>query len=495
MIVAEPVSLGPGKVSVPDSPPTSYHEKDVEKDVLAREESASEDEAVVYIVDPEAERKLIRRLDIRIIPASMYIYVLCFLDRSNVGNAKILNADTGDSLAQSLHISNNEYNTALMVFFIAYAIFQVPSNYMLKKLYPSRWMAFLMTGWGGTTMILAAVKDLPSLTGVRFLLGAFEAGLFAGIVYFLTFWYKPRERSLRIALISACATLGGGFGGSIAFGVGRLNRAMGLEGWRWLVLIEGAPTCASAILVYFLFPDYPETVSWLSPTERELAINRIKGVASLGHSKIYWAQTKATLLDWRLWFHYLIFVAVSVPFSSISLFAPTIVAGLGFEGLDAQLFTVPPYAIGFVVTVVVAWICDRYEKWSWGAVASFIIASVSFFIQGAIAATAFKTRYGMLCIGSSFSYASIPPLLTWLTANLRSTSAITLAVALNVTLGTIGQIIGVYIYKGDEAPGYPTGHFTNAGALLVCTAVTLFLKVVYTRRNRHLTAGERPWRT
>ncbi|TFY78685.1 hypothetical protein EWM64_g5329 [Hericium alpestre] len=423
------------------SPTPSTSDVDVEKVVISHENVVSE-ESSVYIVDLAAERRLVRRLDVRIIPASMFIYVLCFLDRSNIGNARILNADTGDALVQTTHITSLQYNQALMVFFVAYAIFQTPSNYMLKKFYPSRWLAFLMMGWGGTTMILAAAKDFAGLTGIRLLLGSFEAGLFAGILYFLTFWYKPRERSVRIALIAASATLGGGFGGSIAFGVGLLNRVRGLQGWRWLFLIEGAPTCASAILVWFFFPDYPETVSWLSPAERELAINRIKGVASLGQSKISWADTKATLLDYRLYLHYLVFVSVSVPFSSVSLFAPTIVSGLGFEGLNAQLFTVPPYAVAFVVTVIVAWISDRYGIWSWGSFASLVLSGVSFLVQGALPPTAFKARYVMLCAAASFSYACNAPLITWMSVNLRNTSAMTLAIALNVTLGTIGQIIG-----------------------------------------------------
>ena len=146
---------------------------------------------------------------------------------------------------------------------------------------------------------------------------------------------------------------GGAFGGAVAYGVGHLNRAHGLEAWRWLFIIEGAPSCACAILVWLFYPDFPETATWLSETERELAINRIKGVSSLGHAKITWAQAKETLLDWRLYLHYFVYISVSVPFSSISLFAPTIVSGLGYEGLRAQLFTVPPYAIAFVVSVLI----------------------------------------------------------------------------------------------------------------------------------------------
>ena len=104
---------------------------------------------------------------------------------------------------------------------------------------------------------------------------------------------------------------GGAFGGSIAFGVGQLNQARGLEGWRWLFIIEGAPSCACAICAWLFYPDFPETVSWLSGKERDLVTSRIRGVASLGHAKITWTETRETLLDWRLYLHFLVWAFVS----------------------------------------------------------------------------------------------------------------------------------------------------------------------------------------
>ncbi|KAI0804655.1 MFS transporter [Irpex lacteus] len=447
----------------------------------------------VYVVDELEEKRLVRRIDMRLVPTSMFIYLLCFLDRSNIGNAKVLNSNTGDSLVQKLDISNQQYLVALMIFVVAYTIFETPSNYMLKKFRPSRWIATLMLGWGIMTMVLGAVHSFAPLVVVRFLLGAFEAGLFPGMIYCLTFWYKQDERALRAALILACATLGGAFGGAVAYGVGHLNRVHGLEAWRWLFIIEGAPSCACAVLVWFFYPDFPETANWLSERERDLAINRIKGVSSLGHEKITWEQAKETLLDWRLYLHYLVYISISVPFSSISLFAPTIVAGLGYEGLRAQLFTVPPYAIAFVITVLVSWQSDKRGARAYGACISLLIAGICFLLQGALPAHAFKARYGLLCVAVSFSFACIPPLLSWLTANLHNTGASTLAVPLNVSIGQLGQIVGVYIFKTSEAPGYPTGHYTNAAFLIEGAIVVLILRYVYVRRNQRLEEGERRW--
>lgn len=198
-----------------------------------------------------------------------------------------------------------------MVFLVAYAVFEVPSNYLLKKLSPSRWISFLMFSWGAVTMCLGATSSFAGVTTVRFILGMFEAGLFPGLVYYLTFWYRTDERSIRVAFILASATLAGAFGGAIAFGVGHMNGTGGLSAWRWLFILEGIPSCLSSVLVFFFLPDYPETVKWLGEEERKLARSRLAVEGSHGDGKgMTWEEAKETLMERRLYAHY----AVSDPF-------------------------------------------------------------------------------------------------------------------------------------------------------------------------------------
>lgn len=145
----------------------------------------------------DAEKKLLWKQDLRIVPLSAGIYFLCFLDRANIGNAKVLNSSTRDDMQHTTGMSNYQFNIALMVFLVAYALFEVPSNILLKKLRPSRWLAFLMFCWGAMTICMGATHSFASVTAVRFLLGMFEAGLFPGLIYYLTFWYRHGERSVR----------------------------------------------------------------------------------------------------------------------------------------------------------------------------------------------------------------------------------------------------------------------------------------------------------
>jgi sugar phosphate permease len=133
------------------------------------------------VTTAEAEKALVRRQDLRIIPLSAAIYFLCYMDRSNIGNAKIMNSTTHNDLLTETGMTNYQYTIALMIFLVAYGLFEVPSNILLKKLRPSRWIAFLMFSWGAITIGLGGATNFGTITGVRFLLGVFEAGLFPGL--------------------------------------------------------------------------------------------------------------------------------------------------------------------------------------------------------------------------------------------------------------------------------------------------------------------------
>ncbi|ORY71419.1 major facilitator superfamily domain-containing protein [Pseudomassariella vexata] len=436
-----------------------------------------------------SEQALRWKQDKRIIPLSAGIYFLCYLDRSNIGNAKIMNHSTGDDLMTETGMSNFEYTIALMVFLVAYGLFEVPSNILLKRLRPSRWIAFLMFGWGALTMGLGGVKSYAAVTVVRFLLGVFEAGLFPGLVYYLTFWYKTEERSIRVAFILASATLAGAFGGAIAFGIGHMNQAAGLSAWRWLFIIEGAPSCLSAVAVWFILPDYPEDAKWLTAEERDLAVHRLRLEGSKGMAKaMSWPDAKATLVDWRLWGHYVVYFGISTPFSSLSLFTPSITAGLGYVDLQAQLMTVPPYAVAYIVQILTSWSADHFNARGLHSAAMATIGAVGFLASAVLPADAYAHRYGCLIVAASGAFSCIPPLLGWLSSNIFSTASVGLAIALNIGLGGApGQIVGVWIYKANEAKaGYPTGHWTNAALLFMVAAGCVILRLYYGFRNRKI---------
>lgn len=345
-----------------------------------------------------------------------------------------------------------------------------------------------MFGWGACSMGLAGAHNFGTVTGVRFVLGIFEAGLFPGLVYYLTFWYKTEERSIRVAFILASATLAGAFGGAIAYGVGHINEVHGLSAWRWLFIIEGIPSCLSAFFVLFFLPDFPETANWLSSEERALSLQRLRVEGSKGlQESQWWRDVKVTLFDPRLWFHYAIYFGISCPFSSLSLFTPSITAGLGYKDLQAQLMTVPPYAVAYVVQILVSWSADHFNARGLHSAAAAAVGACGFLASAVLPVDAYAHRYGCLIVASAGAFACIPPLLGWLSSNIFSTASIGFAIALNIGLGAAGQILGTWIYTAKQADiGYPTGHWTNAGLLFFVAVSCIFLRIYYGWQNKKL---------
>lgn len=276
--------------------------------------------------------------------------------------------------------------------------------------------------------------------------------------------------------------------GAIAYGVGHMRDVAGISAWRWLFILEGIPSCLSSVLVWFILPDFPEEATWLSPREKEIAAARLISEGSKGDAKpLDWNTAKATLTDYRLWAHYAIYFGISAPFSSLSLFTPTITAGLGYENLRAQLMTVPPYAVAYVVSILCSWSSDHFNARALHSAIFSTIGAAGFMASALLPADAFHARYGCLIVAASGAFSCIPPLLGWLSSNMHSTAAAGLAIALNVSFGAPGQIVGVWIYKADEkAKGYPTGHWTNAGLLFFVAFGCLGLRFYYRWRNARM---------
>ena len=139
-------------------------------------------------------------------------------------------------------------------------------------------------------------------------------GMYPGLVFYLTFWYRPEERSLRIATFLANASLAGAFGGSIAYGVGHMNGVAGMTGWQWLFIIEGIPSCVFAVVILMFLPDWPESAKFLSTEEKALAADRMKLCGSKGSDKaMTWVDARSTLMEWRLYAHYLVSTPPALP--------------------------------------------------------------------------------------------------------------------------------------------------------------------------------------
>jgi hypothetical protein len=187
-----------------------------------------------------------------------------------------------------------------------------------------------------------------------------------------------------------------------------------------------------------------------------------------------------------------VYFGISAPFSSLSLFTPSITSGLGYGALRAQLMTVPPYAVAYVVTLYASWSADRFNARAVHSAIFSTVGAVGFLASAVLPADAYLHRYGCLIVATSGAFACIPPLLGWLSSNMHTTASAGLAIALNISWGAPGQIVGVWIYKADEKQkGYPTGHWTNAALLLFVAAGCMGLRFYYQRCNKRMHLGGR----
>lgn len=180
--------------------------------------------------DPREERRLLRKVDWNVLPIPTLLYLVSFLDRSNIGNAKL------EGLTKDLGISNDAYLWTLTIYFFGYVLFEIPSNIVLKRFSPSSWLPTLMIAWGIVGVTMGLVHNFAGLLVTRFFLGLTEAGLFPGVVYYLSMWYARDEQHYRVSLFFSAASLSGAFGSVLAFAIGKMDGIGGKAGWSWVCL-------------------------------------------------------------------------------------------------------------------------------------------------------------------------------------------------------------------------------------------------------------------
>ncbi|KAK7911517.1 hypothetical protein PG985_013998 [Apiospora marii] len=449
------------------------HEEFVDSENMTNPKSQHE-YAEAYVADTEEERKLVRKIDLYILPTMWVMYLLSYMDRTNIGNAKIAGMD------KELDLTSDRYSIVLVVFFIGYVLWEVPSNMILARTKPSIFLPAIMFLWGCATIGMAFIQTYESLIGLRVVVGLLESGFAPGMLLLLSSWYKPDEQARRFGVYISAAILSGAFGGLIAGSITNgLDGAHGLAGWRWLFIVEGAATAGWSIVASFILMDFPANTKRLSEAERELAIRRLMVDPSRfdggqdGPKLSHFQALKVALTDWKVWLFVVGYMAV-VGSSTLSYFYPTLVAGLGYSTVNAQYMTIPIYVAAFVVTIVVVFYMDKYPRWR-GLVLGCCMGVACLCSIITCAVYDFKARYALLVImasglwasnGLSLAYASST--FTTMTAEVRGIS-----LAFVNAMGNLAQIYGSYLFPSKDSPKYLMGFGVISG--LCFTGVVSYL--------------------
>ncbi|KAF8826717.1 hypothetical protein HHX47_DHR5000659 [Lentinula edodes] len=222
------------------------------------------------IVDYERKmtRRVLWKLDCHVLPPLALLWLANFIDRSNVGNARIAGLET------DTHLHGNQFNTVLAVFYVSYMLVEMPSNWILKKLGANRWLPIIVCAWGIVTTLTGLVHNLGGILAIRIVLGACEGGLLPGMILYLSTIYKRHELQLRVGIFYASASLSGAFGGLLATAILKMDGIGGLAGWRWIFILEGICTILFCLVAAIYLPADIASARFLTTEEREFAVAR-----------------------------------------------------------------------------------------------------------------------------------------------------------------------------------------------------------------------------
>ncbi|KAF8479373.1 putative MFS nicotinic acid transporter Tna1 [Gautieria morchelliformis] len=387
---------------------------------------------------------------------------LRFLDRVNIGQARLA------GLEKDLGLRGNQYDIALTIFFVSYVAFELPSNLVLKKLKPPRWICFLMVSWG--------------------ILQVCVSGLFPGLNFLFTTWYTRKELNSRVSIFFSGATLAGAFGGILAFGIRHMAGVGGKDGWAWIFILEGLLTVVCAIPALWLVQDFPQYSNLLSPQERAKWLHRLnisQGVtnAPLPFSK---AQVVRALTDWKTYVYGTIYLSIGQPFYSLSLFVPSIIAALGFTNASANLLSAAPYTIGTVVTLLVAYISDRYSIRAPVIIVMMLLSIVGYTILLCDVSPAAK--FVAVFITVAGVNPAIPTAITFVGNNFGPMYTRATVLGVFFSMGNAAGIISSNVYPIGDAPRYIRGHAIALGfsclTIVLCAFMTFYNMRENARRDR-----------
>ncbi|KAG0018965.1 hypothetical protein BGZ81_009981 [Podila clonocystis] len=382
----------------------------------------------LFLPDRETEERIVKKLDWNLLPLLGILYLFSYLDRVNIGNARLF------GLEEAVHLTDSQYNM------------------------------------GSISLSLAWVTSFTGLTIMRFALGLAEAGFVPGVLYYITLFYKRSEQSFRIAIFLCFNILAGAFGGLLAAAISHLSGKLGLQGWQWIFVIEAIPTILLAVVTWFVMTPSPSTAKFLTTDERIYASNRILMECDvLPTANASWRQTREALTDYRIWLICLANMSLHMPSSGVVLFLPSLIKDMGFTATTAQLLTVPPYLLAAAFSLVMPWWSDRIRVRGFFVMTIPFIALAGFIVLAAAPWTWVPT--GAI-------------LVSWLTNNCVGHTKRATALAMLVSTGSLASVAGTQVYRAPDRPRYQYGNLVMAISIVLLIILAIIIRLVFSKDNR-----------
>lgn len=421
--------------------------------------------------------RLDRKVSRRIIPLMMILYLFAFLDRVNIGFAALtMNTDLG--------FSPYVFGWGAGIFFLGYVLFEVPSNVVLAKVGARLWICRIMITWGVVSSAMAFVDGEWSFYILRFLLGVAEAGFFPGMIFYLTHWFPAARRAKFLALFMAAVPLASAVGAPVSGFILGIDGVLGLQGWQWLFIMEGLPSCLLGVLVLFLLPDGPAKAAWLTDGEKgaiadRLARDRARN-AHIVHESLWPA-----LRDHRVIALGFVYFGIVVGLYGIGLWLPQIIKAMGFTNIEVGLIVAVPYFLSAAAMMLWGRNSDRTGERVWHVALPALVSAAGFLASVYLQSTVLQLcALGVACIGI---YSALAPFWTLPSTILGSIGAAG-GIALINSIGNAGGFLGPYLVGWIKEV---TGSFHLGMAALAFGLVGAAILTLLLGGALHLATGRR----
>jgi MFS family permease len=444
-------------------PPSISDSKNLESGVLIDTTTTTSHPSSFAPPDPTAERRVLRKFDLHLLPILAVMYLFNSLDKSNLGNAKTA------GLERSLHLRGKQYNLILSIFFIPYVLTAPLLGIAGKKYGPARVLPAMMFCFGLVTLLVVAVRNFAGLMAMRWFLGMSESAFFPLVIYYQTTFYRRGELARRLAIFYAAQSIASAFGGLLAFGVFQIRTGGALDNWRYLFVIEGACTVAFSGFAYWYLPRSAAEAAFLTADEKQIARYRIQVDSSAVVNEKF--ELRSALRIFRhptSWLILAIEICLGVPLQSTQLFLPVIIARLGYSTVKTNLYTVAPNISGAVMLLLLAFASDHTRLRFPFVAAGFLFTFTGFVVYAAIEVesqlrVAYLATF-MMCWGTSAPSVILD---VWYNNNIADENRRVMLTSVGVPLANLMGVVSSNIFRRQDQPKYIPALATTAafGAL------------------------------
>ncbi|KAL2164996.1 hypothetical protein VTH06DRAFT_292 [Thermothelomyces fergusii] len=428
---------------------------------------------------PRQEARVVTKLDWNLMTLFSALYMLAFLDRGNIGNARIAGMD------EDLGLGTYRYNWLLNIFYITYVVTEF--SVLLWKIFPPHIVGSVVVfGWGLVATVQAGVQNWGGEMALRFLLGAFEAAYGPGIIYLLSFFYLRHEIGFRCGIFASAAPLASTFAGALAYGI--TSGHSQLANWRLLFLVEGLPTILMTVIAFFFIPDSPEKARFLTAEEKAIVRARtMRQVGSASDERIGRVKLKDVLsifTDVKAWMCALMYFCGNVSYSSLPVFLPTILADMGYTAIDAQGLSAPPSFAAFLFALITTWIADRTRQRCFVLFATSAVGGVGYIILATVKTVG--VRYFATFLASAGVFSTIPNILALTLNNQGNDTRRGMSIVLINLVGQCGPFLGTNVFPLEEGPRYIKGMSICASFMFFSALLALSQRLLLMWENRKL---------